>query len=302
VSHAVEIDSLAVNFGNIRAVDNVSLRVEFGEIHVVLGPNGAGKTTAVETLLGFRSPTSGSVRLMGLDPVRDHQKVVERVGALLQRGGVWSSMSPRQVLQLTASYYAAPREVNELTSALQLDRCASTSWRRLSGGEQQRTLLALALVGRPRVLVLDEPTSAVDPEGHRAVREILKEQRERGCAILITTHELADAEALADAVTVIADGRVAQCGTLSELTGDAVLIVETSIDVDTAAIAAALGVEVTLEAARTYRIDAPNSPAILSTLQTFLSTQNAALTSLRTRATLEESYLAIVQRSKEVRS
>jgi ABC-2 type transport system ATP-binding protein len=290
----VEIDALAVCFGELRAVRDVSLRVQFEEIHLILGPNGAGKTTTVETLLGFRSPSAGTVRLMGLDPVRDHREVVQRVGALLQRGGVWSTMSPRDALRLTSSYYGAPRDVGELISALSLSKCAKTPWRRLSGGEQQRTLLALALLGRPRVLVLDEPTSALDPEGHRVIRDILRAERDRGCAIVITTHQLADAEALADRVTVIARGAVAASGTLEELSGDAVLVVETSKTIDHDMLALALGVAVTVQSNNTYRLATANTPEVLGVLTNFLAAQNAALSSLRSRATLEETYLDIV--------
>ncbi len=300
MSHAVEISSLAVSFGATRAVQDVSLRVEFGEIHVVLGPNGAGKTTTVETLLGFHSPDAGSVRLMGLDPLRDHRQVVERVGALLQRGGVWFSMTPRQVLDLTANYYGAPRSVDELIDGLDLSRCAKTPWRRLSGGEQQRTLLALALIGRPRVLILDEPTSAVDPEGHRTIREILREQRDRGCAILITTHELADADALADTLSIVAAGHVVGAGTLNELAGGAVLVIETSSAIDPLLLAADLGVKVVADGERTYRVGAANSAELQAALTAFLVRHGATLTSLRSRATLEESYLSIIERTKDL--
>src|ERR1700677_73108 len=150
MSNAVDVKNLEVTFGVLRAVDDVTLTVNYGEVVTLLGPNGAGKTTLVETLLGFRSPNGGVVRLHGLDPRRDHHEVVVRTGALLQRGGVWAPMTPRDVLRLTASYYDAPRDISELMTLLDLNGCAKTPWRRLSGGEQQRTLLALALLGRPR--------------------------------------------------------------------------------------------------------------------------------------------------------
>src|ERR1700691_814973 len=193
MSFALDVNHLEVSFGTLRAVNDVTLQVNYGEVVTLLGPNGAGKTTLVETVLGFRAPTAGSVRLHGLDPLRDHREVVARTGALLQRGGVWAPMTPRDVLRLTASYYRAPRDVTELMSVLELERCATTPWRRLSGGEQQRTLLALALLGRPRALVLDEPTTAVDAEGRQVIRQLIAAERERGCAILITTHDLAEA-------------------------------------------------------------------------------------------------------------
>ena len=298
MSHAVSIDSLHVRFGAVTAVAGVSFDVDFGEIVTVLGPNGAGKTTTVETLLGFRRPDAGTVRLMGLDPVSAHGEVVTRVGALLQRGGVWSPMNPRDVLRLTSSYYAAPRDVNELLDALDLQRCATTPWRRLSGGEQQRTLLALALLGRPRVLVLDEPTSAVDPEGHASIRALLDAERQRGCALVITTHELADAELLADRIVIINDGAVAAAGTLAELAGDPVLVFESTVALDTVALGALLGGPVVDEGQGRYRCAVGNTPANVSAVTTAINERGGQLTSLRSRASLEETYLALVEQHR----
>src|ERR1035437_8285189 len=241
MSFAVDVNRLEVNCGDLRAVNDVTLNVNYGEVVTRLGPNGAGKTTLVETLLGFRAPTSGTVRLHGLNPRRDHREVVVRTGALMQRGGVWFPMSPRQVLDLTASYYDAPRDSEELLTLLDLGRCARTPWRRLSGGEQQRTLLALALLGRPRVLVLDEPTTAVDPEGRQVIRDLIQSERDRGCALLVTTHELTEAERTADQVVIMNHGRIVVQGSLGELAGDAVLIIETSAPVDPVELGRRLG-------------------------------------------------------------
>ena len=299
MSHAIEIDSLRVDFDALSAVTNVSLRVEFGETHVVLGPNGAGKTTTVETLLGFRAPSAGTVRLLGLDPVRDHAEVVQRVGALLQRGGVWFPMTPRDALKLTATYYGAPRSAEELIDQLGLAKCSSTPWRRLSGGEQQRTLLALALLGRPRVLILDEPTSAVDPEGHRTVRELLARERERGCALLITTHQLDDAEALADTVTIIDAGEVVASGTTKELAGASILTIEVSAAIDAAALAVRLDAPVEELGDNRYRCGAPNTPETVAKITSFLHEGGAEMLSLRSRASLEESYLGLIERHRE---
>ena len=185
MSNAIDISNLSVRFGSLEAVRDLSFSLQYGEILALLGPNGAGKTTIVDTLLGFRTPTSGSVRVHGLDPIRAHHEMTLRTGALLQRGGVWFPMTPRQVLELTSSYYEFPRPVNELIELLSLTEAQHTTWRRLSGGEQQRTLLALALIGRPKVLVLDEPTTAVDPEGRAAITTLLEVERARGVA---TTH------------------------------------------------------------------------------------------------------------------
>ena len=294
MSHAVEISHLRVTFANLVAVDDVSLHVNYGEIVTLLGPNGAGKTTAVETLLGFRNPTSGTVRLHGLDPRRDHREMVVRTGALLQRGGVWFPMSPAQVLALTATYYEAPRDPNELLTLLDLERCARTPWRRLSGGEQQRTLLALALIGRPRVLVLDEPTTAVDPEGRQVIRSIIRAERDRGCALLITTHELDEAERLSDRLVIMNHGHVVVQGTLDELAGNPEIIVETSQPIDPEALAARLGCAVTLDGPQRVRCATASTTEHLAAINDFLAGVGVAMVSLRTRASLEERYLQLI--------
>ena len=294
MSNAVDVNHLNVTFADLRAVDDVTLHVNFGEVVTLLGPNGAGKTTLVETLLGFREPTSGTVRLHGLNPRRDHREVVIRTGALLQRGGVWFPMTPRQALQLTATYYDAPREPLELLSLLDLERCARTPWRRLSGGEQQRTLLALALVGRPRVLVLDEPTTAVDPEGRQVIRDLVRSERERGCALLITTHELDEAERLADRLVIMNRGHVVIQGTLGELAGQPEMIIETSAPVDPHELGRVLGCEVKLDAPTVLRCATTSSPERLASITSFLQVAGVELRSLRTRASLEERYLELI--------
>lgn len=285
-------NALGVRFGTVDAVRDVSLHVDAGEIVVVLGPNGAGKTTTTETLLGFRRPTTGTVSVFGADPFTQRDTVTQNVGALLQRGGVWAPMSPREVLDLTANYYPAARSPRELEERLGLTAVATTPWRRLSGGEQQRTLLALALLGSPRALVLDEPTSAVDPEGHVTIRHLLQELRGEGCAILVTTHQLADAEEIADRVIILKEGLVAAHGTLAELQGEPTTFIEVSRDVDVANLAGALGRTVTSEGRQRYRISGAGLSA--SDIERALEGLGVELRSLRTRATLEERYFEIV--------
>ncbi len=294
MSNAIEVTDLKVSFGDLRAVDDVSLHVAYGEVASLLGPNGAGKTTVVETLLGFRPPTSGSVRLHGLDPVRDHADVVARTGALLQRGGVWFPMTPVQVLELTATYYEAPRSPSELLDLLDLERCARTPWRRLSGGEQQRTLLALALLGRPRALVLDEPTTAVDPEGRQVIRDIIHSERDRGCALLITTHELGEAERLADHLVIMNQGHVVAQGTLDELAGSPEMIIELSGPIDPAGLAAVLDCAVVLDGPLRVRCAVGSTPERITAVTTYLTSARVAMVSLRTRASLEERYLELI--------
>lgn len=294
MSNAVEISQLRVVFGDVLAVGDVSLHVDYGEVVTLLGPNGAGKTTVVETLLGFRAPSTGTVRLAGLNPRRDHREVVARTGALLQRGGVWFPMSPIQVLRLTASYYDAPREPDDLLKQLDLTRCAKTPWRRLSGGEQQRTLLALALLGRPRVIVLDEPTTSVDPEGRQVIRDIISSERDRGCALLITTHELAEAERLSDRLVILNVGHVVAQGTLDEMAGRPEMIVEISAPVDPIGLAARLNCDVVLEGMSLLRCAVASSPERIATITNFLSEAGVSMISLRTRASLEQRYLELI--------
>ncbi len=294
MSSAVEVSNLVVTFATLRALDDVTLNVHYGEVVTLLGPNGAGKTTLVETLLGFRSPEDGSVRLHGLDPVRDHVEVVARTGALLQRGGVWAPMSPRDVLRLTASYYRAPRDVNELMSLLDLERCATTPWRRLSGGEQQRTLLALALLGRPRALVLDEPTTAVDAEGRQVIRQLLDAERERGCALLITTHDLTEAERASDRVVIMNHGHVLAQGRLEDLAGEPAMIVQSSGPVDPVELASRLGCEVTLISPLQLRCAVDSSPQRIAIITNYLASVGLSMVSLRTRASLEDRYLDLI--------
>ncbi len=294
MSNAVEIKNLKVAFGDLNAVDDVSLQVAYGEVATLLGPNGAGKTTVVETLLGFRAPSSGTVRLHGLDPLRDHAEVVVRTGALLQRGGVWFPMTPAQVLELTSTYYDAPRDCGELLALLRLEKCARTPWRRLSGGEQQRTLLALALLGRPKVLVLDEPTTAVDPEGRQVIRDIIRSERERGCALLITTHELDEAERLADFLVIMNHGHIVAQGTLDELAGSPEMIVETSGPIDPEGLARLLGCTVTADGPLQVRCAIGSTPERIGVVTGYLTSHGVAMTSLRTRASLEERYLELI--------
>ncbi len=204
---AVECRDLVVRYGAVRAVDGLSLRAERGQVLALLGPNGAGKTSTVETLEGYRRAAAGTARVLGLDPASDHRRLVARMGVMLQRGGVYPVMGPRRVLRLFADYYDDPEDPEALLDLVGLGGVARTPWRRLSGGEQQRLSLALAIVGRPEVVFLDEPTAGVDPEGRIAVRRVITDLRDRGACVVLTTHELPEAERLADEVVIMARGQ-----------------------------------------------------------------------------------------------
>ncbi|MGH9092904.1 MAG: ABC transporter ATP-binding protein, partial [Acidimicrobiales bacterium] len=214
---AVDVDGLVVRYGRRTAVDGLSLQAWGGEVLALLGPNGAGKTSTVETLEGYRRPAAGRVCVLGLDPRADHRALTPRIGVMLQRGGIYPMLDPRRALELFASYYAEPEDVDGLLRLVALTEVARTPWRHLSGGEQQRLALALALVGRPEVVFLDEPTAGVDPEGRLGIREVVAGLRRRGVCVLLTTHELAEAERMADRVVIVHEGRAVAAGTPAEL-------------------------------------------------------------------------------------
>src|SRR5205085_3309553 len=192
------------------------------EVTALLGPNGAGKTTTVETIEGYRKPAGGRVRVHDLDPVADARAVLPRIGVMLQRGGIYPSMGIAAALDLFASYYADPASPAELLERVGLEgRVTKTPWRRLSGGEQQRASLALALVGNPDVVFLDEPTAGVDPQARQLVRAVIADLRAQGSCVVMTTHVLDDVERLADHIVIVDHGRVVADGTLASLTASA---------------------------------------------------------------------------------
>ena len=215
---AVECKDLVVRYGTRTAVNGVSFVARRSEVLCILGPNGAGKTSTVECLEGYRRPASGTIRVLGLDPVADHRALAARIGVMLQRGGVYPMLGPARALRLFASYYDDPEDPEALLDLVRLRAVARTPWRHLSGGEQARLSLALALVGRPEVLVLDEPTAGVDPEGRLAVREVIGSLRDRGACVVLTTHELAEAERVADRILVLNAGTIAVEGSPASLT------------------------------------------------------------------------------------
>ncbi|GAA3543369.1 ABC transporter ATP-binding protein [Nocardioides daeguensis] len=207
-----------MRYGDTLAVDGLSLTVERGTITAVLGPNGAGKTTTLETCEGYRRPQGGTVRVLGLDPVRQRAELLPRIGVMLQSGGAWSGARADEMLRHFARLHAQPQDVGLLMERLALHECGRTPYRRLSGGQQQRLGLALALVGRPELVFVDEPTAGMDPQIRRAVWELLEELRADGVTVVLTTHYLEEAERLADRVHILDRGRLVASGTPLELT------------------------------------------------------------------------------------
>jgi ABC-2 type transport system ATP-binding protein len=205
-------------YGAKVAVDGLSLEVARGSITAVLGPNGAGKTTTLETCEGYRRPQGGTVRVLGLDPQSQRRELLPRIGVMLQNGGAWSGVRAEEMLRHVATLHAHPLEVPMLVERLGLGSCGRTPYRRLSGGQQQRLALAMAVVGRPELVFVDEPTAGMDPQARRTTWELLGELRDDGVTIVLTTHYMDEAERLADQVHVIDRGRLIASGSPLELT------------------------------------------------------------------------------------
>ncbi len=205
---AVEIAGLVKQYGDKTAVQGLDLRVEAGSLTAVLGPNGAGKTSTIECCEGYRRPDGGTVRVLGLDPIADATRLRPRIGVMLQSGGIYQAIRAMEMLRHMAALYANPLDVDALAERLGLDSCGKTPYRRLSGGQQQRLSLALAVVGRPELVFLDEPTAGLDVQARHAAWELIEQLRTDGVTVVLTTHLLDEAERLADKVAIIDAGRV----------------------------------------------------------------------------------------------
>jgi ABC-2 type transport system ATP-binding protein len=218
---AVEIAHLRKTFGTFTAVDDVSFSVAEGEIFGILGPNGAGKTTTVECAIGLQPPDAGTIRLMGLDPQADRDKVHEIVGVQLQTGALPPKLRVGEILRMYRSFYRDPADIGELTEALGLAAKRNDYYRSLSGGQRQRLSIALALIGQPKIAVLDEMTTGLDPQARRDAWELIENIRDRGMTIVLVTHFMEEAERLCDRVALIDKGRIVALDTPASLTARA---------------------------------------------------------------------------------
>ncbi|MDH2409240.1 ABC transporter ATP-binding protein [Streptomyces chitinivorans] len=214
---AVEVAGLVKRYGNRTAVDGLDLTVERGTVTAVLGPNGAGKTTTIETCEGYRRADAGTVRVLGLDPVADAAALRPRIGVMLQSGGVYPTVRAAEMLRHMAALHAHPLDPGALIERLGLAGCGRTPYRRLSGGQQQRLALAMAVVGRPELVFLDEPTAGLDPQARRSAWDLVRELRADGVTVVLSTHFMDEAETLADDVAIIDEGRVISRGSPEEL-------------------------------------------------------------------------------------
>jgi ABC-2 type transport system ATP-binding protein len=274
-------------------VDDLSFSVEPGEVFALLGPNGAGKTTTVEILEGLRSRDGGDVRVLGHEP--SDASLASHIGVMPQSGDLQQGLRAGEAVRLFASFYDNAEDPSALMSRLELDRVRRTTYRRLSGGEKRRLSLALAIVGRPQVAFLDEPTAGLDVEGRATTWQIIGELRERGATVLLTTHLLDEAERLADRVAIVQRGRLVALGSPSDLAGSSrqiAFVVERPID--ERALAAALGASVT-GSGGVYRVTGVEAdPQLIARLTAWLAGDGVTLRRLDVGArSLEDVYLEL---------
>ena len=302
---AIEVADLEKRYGEVRAVDGVSLSVLAGEVFGLLGPNGAGKTTTVEILEGYRRPDAGAVRVLGLDPWRDGPRLRPQIGVMLQEGGLYPGIRPLEALELFASYYDNPDDPERLLRLVGLRDARQTLVRRLSGGQCQRLSLALALIGRPVLVFLDEPTAGMDPRARATTWQLVRDLRDRGVTVVLTTHAMDEAEQLCSRLAIIDHGRMVGYGTPAELTASAAveeMRFSAAPDLDRAALAAALS----LDAGRVreprpgeYVVDVAANPVLIATLAAWLRDREVTLGDLHAgRGSLEEVFLRLTSEDR----
>ncbi|MFB9743692.1 ABC transporter ATP-binding protein [Pseudonocardia sulfidoxydans] len=303
---AVTVRGLVKRYGTTAAVDGVDLDVPAASVLALLGPNGAGKTTTVEICTGFRRADAGEVRVLGIDPAGAPDALRARIGVMPQGGGAYPGVRAAEMLRLVATCSAHPLDVDDLIEVLGLGSCARTPYKRLSGGQQQRLALACAVVGRPELVFLDEPTAGMDPQARRLVWELVESLRRDGVAVLLTTHLMEEAEALADDVVIVDHGRVVAHGSPAELTttGDGQeLRFRARAGMDVAELAAALptGYQAAEPAAGRYVVQGRIDPPVLSAVTSWCAAQGALADDVRiTRRSLEDVFLDLTGR--ELRS
>ena len=279
---AVEVEGLTVHHGNVVAVQAISFTAAAGQVTTVLGPNGAGKTSTIEVCEGYRRPTAGTVRVLGLDPATQQRQLSKHMGVMLQQGGIYPSSKVLETVRHYAALYDNGADAAALVEAVGLTAKSNATWRKLSGGEQQRVSLALALAAKPDVAFLDEPTSGIDINGRDAIRGIISDLASNGCAVVLATHELDEAERLADRMVIIDHGTLIADATLAELRkGHDEIRFRTDPELDLRALAEATGIVASKVGNDEYVIDAPPQPRLMAQLGDWLAEAGHPLHDLR---------------------
>src|SRR5579863_2501826 len=295
---AIVVDNFTKNYGSLRVVDQLHLTVEYGEVFALLGPNGAGKTTTIETLEGYRRPDQGKVRVLGLDPIHEAQSLKPQIGVMLQQDGLYPGLTAREVLRLFAGYYRQPQSIDALLERVGLNAADKTRCRRLSGGQKRRLALAVALIGKPALVFLDEPTAGMDPQARLATWEIIRDLRRNGTTILLTTHLMGEAERLADRVAIIDHGRLVALDTPGGLTGTqnaTIVRFVAPAGLDCTQLAALPSANKAEEIRPgSYLLETADAPALVAELSAWLRDQKITLTELRVgHGSLEDLFLRL---------
>ena len=303
---ALEIDRLSKSYGAKAALTGLSLRAGRAQVTAILGPNGAGKTTTVEICEGYRRPDAGTVRVLGLDPVADARALRPKIGVMLQAGGIPTGARAGEYLRVLASFYAHPIDPALLLGRLGLAGCARTAFKRLSGGQQQRLSLAAAVIGRPELVFLDEPTAGLDPQARHATWDLIAGLRAAGAGVILTTHHMDEAERLADHVVIVDHGKQVAAGAPAELTGTAGQLrfrAEPGLDTDDLLAALPPASMVKESPAGHYVVEVTDQvdPQLVAAVTAWCAERGAVPQSLRIESrTLEDVFLELTGR--ELRS
>jgi ABC-2 type transport system ATP-binding protein len=281
-----------VRYGDITAVRDVSFVAPTAGVTVILGPNGAGKTSTIEVCEGFRTPTSGSVSVLGLDPGREHRALTHRMGVMLQGGGVYPSARVKDVVSHFCALYGKKVNATDLIEKVGLTARATSTWRRLSGGEQQRLSLALALAAQPEILFLDEPTSGVDIDGRDTIRSIIHDAAHNGTTVVVASHDMAEAQKVATHVVLFQHGTVIANATLAEITQSRKRLRFTSTDtLDTLALSQSIGSLVSHQGEGVYEVTAESSARLVGRITQWLTEQQLPLRGIDLgEESLEDAY------------
>ncbi|QJY48523.1 ABC transporter ATP-binding protein [Pseudonocardia broussonetiae] len=298
---AVSVRGLVKRYGRSTAVDGLDLELAPSSVLALLGPNGAGKTTTVEVCTGFARADAGEVRVLGVDPAGAPDALRARIGVMPQGGGAYPGVHAGEMLRVVAACAAHPLDVGWLSGVLGLDACGRTPYKRLSGGQQQRLALACAVVGRPELVFLDEPTAGMDPQGRRLVWDLISALRRDGVAVLLTTHLMEEAEALADDVVIVDHGRVVAHGTPAALTAgeQQELRFRARPGMDLAGLRTALpdGYGAAEPIAGRYLVQGRINPTVLSVITSWCAEQGALADDVQVaRRSLEDVFLELTGR------
>ena len=303
---AVEICGLVKRYGQLTAVDGLTLTAARGAVTGILGPNGAGKTTTIEICEGYRRPDQGTVRVLGLDPVRDARALRPQVGVMLQSGGIPPSVPAADYLNLLSNFHISPVKVPQLLELVGLTSVARLPYKRLSGGQQQRLSLAAAVIGRPELVFLDEPTAGMDPQARHATWDLITQLRSAGASIILTTHFMEEAERLCDYVAIIDHGQLVAGGTPAQLTGTIGQLrfrAEADLDIDNllAALPPACAAKESPAGHYVIEVHGNVDPLLLAAVTAWCAERGVLANSLRIESrTLEDVFLELT--GKDLRS